>query len=139
MLNTISQRKRFAASRLLVVASIFLAAFCTSCSTEEPSDASLLRNTYCELVDWHISGLWVINCPVAWVRVANYNNRPIKDVKLKYVTYDFAGNVLDSGTYLLEGDIAPGSVKNFIEQYFGLVSLHSEKLSIQVTGVSLGP
>jgi hypothetical protein len=139
MPNTIFQRKRLFASRLLVVASLFLAVFCTSCGTDEPSDASLLRNTYCELVDWHISGLWVINCPVAWVRVANYNARPIKDVKLKYVTYDFAGNPLDSGTYLLEGDIQPGSVKNFIEQYFGLVSLHSEKLSIQVTGVSLGP
>jgi hypothetical protein len=139
MPNTIFQRKRLFASRLLVVASLFLAAFCTSCGTDEPSDAALIRNTRCELVDWHISGLWVINCPVAWVRVMNYNPRPIKDVKLKYVTYDYAGNPLDSGTYLLEGVVPPGQVANFIEQYFGLVSLHTEKLSIQVTGVSLGP
>jgi hypothetical protein len=139
MPNTFKLRKRFIASRFLVVASLFIAAFCSSCSSDEPSDATLLRNTYCELVDWHITGLWVINCPVAWVRVANYNSRPIKDVKLKYTTYDFQGTPLDTGTYALEGDVAPGSVKNFIEQYLGLVSLHSEKLSIQVIGVSQGP
>jgi len=139
MPNTLNLRKRLIAFRFLVVASFFVATFCTSCGTEEPSDASLLRNTYCELVDWHITGLWVINCPVAWVRVANYNNRPIKDVKLKFTTYDFQGNPLDNGTYALEGDVPPGGVKNFIEQYLGLVSLHSEKLSIQVIGVSMGP
>jgi len=139
MPNTINLRKRFIASRFLVVASLFIASFCSSCATDEPSDAVLLRNTYCELVDWHITGLWVINCPVAWVRVKNYNNRPIKDVKLKYVTYDFAGTPLDNGTALLEGVVPPGGVWNFIEQYLGLVSLHSEKLSIQVIGVSQGP
>jgi len=116
-----------------------MATFCTSCGTEESSDAHLLRNTYAELVDWHITGLWVINCPVAWVRVANYNTRPVRDVRIKYTTYDYAGQPLDSGVYVLEGEIAPGAVHNYIEQYLGLVNLNSEKLSISIAGVSPGP
>jgi hypothetical protein len=64
---------------------------------------------------------------------------PIKDVVLEYRTYDYEGHLLDVGTYALEGEIGAGSIKNFIEQYLGLVSLHSDKLSIKVVGVSAGP
>ena len=119
--------------------SLFWAASISACSVLPPSDAALLRNTYCELVDWHISGLWIINCPTAWVRVANYNAVPIKDIILEYRTYDNEGHQLDSGTYPLEGEVGPGSVKNFIELYLGLVSIHSDKLSVKVVSVSRGP
>jgi hypothetical protein len=139
MSSFITQRQRFRAYRLLVVASLILAGLLNACGVDEPTDAALLRNTYCELVDWHITGLWVINCPVAWVRITNYNSVPVKDIKLKFVTYDLSGNPLDNGVCLLEGDVPPGGVKNFIEQYLGLVNLHSEKLSVQVVGVSQGP
>jgi hypothetical protein len=108
------------------------ALFLSSCTGVDLGDGGLTKNTYVELVDWHISGLWVINCPVAWVRVANYNNVPVKDIVINYRTYDFEGHALNTGTYTLEGEIAPGNVKNFIEQYLGLVDLHSEKLSVQI-------
>jgi hypothetical protein len=107
--------------------------FLSSCAGVDLGDGGLTRNTYVELVDWHISGLWVINCPVAWVRVANYNRVPIKDVVINYRTYDFEGHALNTGTYTLEGEIAPGNVKNFIEQYLGLVDLQTEKLSVQIS------
>jgi hypothetical protein len=134
-----SQRQRFRAPRLFVCASLILTAFLSACGVDEPTDGALLRNTYCELVDWHITGLWVFNCPVAWVRVVNYNSVPVKDIKLKFVTYDLAGNPLDNGVFLMEGEVPPGGVKNFIEQYLGFVNLHSEKLSVQVVGVTRGP
>jgi LEA14-like dessication related protein len=88
------------------------------------------------LVDWHVSGFWVINCPVAWIRVTNYNNVPIKEIELKYFTYNYDGQKLDEGKYTIEGTVGPHSVKNFIEQYVGLVDLHSEKFSVQLESVS---
>lgn len=108
----------------------------TSCTMIPQGDPALTANTYLELVDWHISGLWVINCPVAWVRVANRNQVAIKDVTFKYITYDFEGQVLDEGTFTIEGTVPPGSMKNFIELYLGLVKLESEKLSVQLIGVN---
>jgi len=107
----------------------------SSCSTEV-GDKGLTERTYVELVDWHISGLWVINCPVAWVRVKNYNSVPITNIKFQYNTYDGEGNPLDQDTYILEESVPPGGVRNFIELYLGLVSLHSEKLSIKLLSVS---
>lgn len=91
-----------------------------------------------ELVDWHVSGLWVINCPVAWIRVFNRNHVPIKNPKISYQTFDWEGKPLSSGTYVLEGEIPAGMVKNFIEQYLGLVDLHSDKLSVSYIGVERG-
>ena len=101
-------------------------------------DAELTRNTALELVDWHITGLWVINCPVAWVRVTNYNAVAIKDVTFQYNTYNVEGRPLDQGTFTIEGEVPPGTTKNFIELYLGLVDLHSEKLSIKLLSVSPG-
>jgi hypothetical protein len=109
----------------------------TSC-TPEPGDKALTANTRIELVDWHISGLWVINAPVCWIRVANYNNAPIKDVTFTYRTYDFEGRPLDTGTYTLDGDIGPGQVKNFIEQYVGIVQVESDKIAIALSSVRPG-
>jgi hypothetical protein len=40
------------------------------------TNLSLLRKTYVQLVDWHISGFWVVNKPVAGIRLANYNPDP---------------------------------------------------------------
>jgi hypothetical protein len=117
-----------------LIALTLLVVVVTACGGGETSDTVLMRNTYSELVDWHISGLWVVNCPVAWVRIANYNNVPIKDIQITYKTYDYEGKQLNTTT--LEGEVAPGNVKNFIEQYLGLVDLRSEKLSVQVVGVS---
>lgn len=109
----------------------------TSCAGPE-SDSELTKNTYIELVDWHVSGLWVINCPVAWIRVANYNRVPVKDVTIEYDTYDYSGALLNKGTYTFEGSVAAASMKNFIEQYLGCVDLHSDKLSVKLLSVSKG-
>ncbi len=108
----------------------------TSCTMIPQGDPNLTANTCLELVDWHISGLWVINCPVAWVRVANRNPVAIKDVTFKYITYDFEGKVLDEGTFTIEGVVPAGSMKNFIELYLGLVKLESDKLSVHLVGVN---
>ncbi len=121
---------------LIALTLLVVVVLVTACGGGETSDTVLMRNTYSELVDWHISGLWVVNCPVAWVRIANYNNVPIKDIQITYKTYDYEGKQLNQGTTTLEGEVAPGNVKNFIEQYLGLVDLRSEKLSVQVVGVS---
>ncbi|MCC7528015.1 MAG: hypothetical protein IT342_05805 [Candidatus Melainabacteria bacterium] len=107
----------------------------SSCGSEMGTDAELSKNVYMELVDWHISGLWVINCPVAWMRVLNYNSVPVKNPKVSYATFDFEGKRLSSGTYVMEGEVPAGQVKNFIEQYLGLVDLHSDKLAVKFIGV----
>jgi hypothetical protein len=114
------------------------AACCLSACETTGGDPQLTGNTRVELVDWHITGLMVINCPVAWVRVANYNNVPIKDVLIQYNTYDEHGTPLDQATYVIEGEIGPGNIKNFIEQYLGLVNVHSERLSIKLISVKRG-
>lgn len=101
-------------------------------------DAALTKNVTAELVDWHISGFWVINCPVAWIKVTNYNSVPIQDIQIKYATYDYEGQKISEGVYIIEHSVPPHGVKNFAEQYLGLVDLHSDKLSIQLQSVSLG-
>ncbi len=110
----------------------------SSCGGEMGTDPELTKNCYMELVDWHVSGLWVINCPVAWIRVFNQNHVAVKNPKVAYWTYDFDGKLLSQGTYVMEGDIGPGEVRNFIEQYLGLVDLHSDKLAVRFIGVEAG-
>lgn len=105
------------------------------CGAVGSGDQALSSQTYFELVDWHISGLWVINCPVAWIRIKNFNNVAIKDITFQYNTYDFDGTPLDQGTYTIEGSVPASSVKNFPELYIGLVNLHSDKLSCKLLSV----
>jgi hypothetical protein len=107
----------------------------SGCSQEAADDVALSQNVKVELVDWHISGLWVINAPVCWIRVINYNRVPIKDVTIAYQTYDFDGKLLDQGTYTMDGDVGPGSVRNFMEQYVGIVKVESDKIAIQLHSV----
>ena len=103
---------------------------------EQPSlESDLVKNTYVELVDWHISGLWVINTPVAWIRVKNYNTVPIKNMLLEYSTFDGNTELLNHGTYEIEDEIPPRSLKNFFGEYLGLVNLCSDKLSIKLVSV----
>lgn len=107
--------------------------------SQEVADPNLFKNTSLQLVDWHISGLWVINCPVAWLRVKNYNTRPIKDIVVQYKTYTIDGVPLNEGTCpLLEYTLQPGEMHNFIETYLGVVDLASEKLSVKLLSVSPG-
>ena len=110
----------------------------SSCLSEQAGDPELTKNTHIELVDWHVSGFWVINCPVAWIRVVNYNHVPIKDVEFKYITYDAAGQKLNEGVYTIEGTVPAQGLKNFIEQYIGLVDLQTQSLSIELKSVSAG-
>jgi hypothetical protein len=114
--------------------SLFSSFALTGCSTDA-GDQDLTNHTHFELVDWHVSGLWVINCPVAWIRVANYNPVPIKNITFQYDTYDVDGVHLDRGTYTVEETVDPGAVRNFIELYLGLVNLHSDKLSVKIVSV----
>lgn len=126
-------------SAKLAWSSIFaMAAFClcflSGCESIS-GDQQLTSQTYFELVDWHISGFWVINCPVAWVRVKNFNNVPIKDITFQYNTFDYDGTPLDQGTYTIDGTVPASSVKNFAELYVGMVNLHSDKLSVKLLSV----
>ncbi len=106
-----------------------------------PGDPELTKNVHIELVDWHIVGLWVMNCPCGWVRVANYNHEPVKNVRIRYKTFGYKGELLNEGIYTLSGAtpadavVKAGSVKNFIEQYMGLVDLESDMLSIELVSV----
>lgn len=97
----------------------------------DPESDALMAHTKVELVDWHISGLWIINSPVAWIRVTNYNQVPIHDITLEYSTFAADGHALDKGTYTIEGSVPPGTSKNFIELYLGLVDLYTERLAIK--------
>lgn len=101
----------------------------------DPDSEELCKNTRVELIDWHIAGLWIINSPVAWFRVTNSNQIPIHDVCVEYRTYALDGRELEHGEYTMEGEIAPGTSKNFIEQYIGLVDLYTEKLSVKLKSV----
>ncbi|MBX9770748.1 MAG: hypothetical protein K2X29_05225 [Candidatus Obscuribacterales bacterium] len=126
------------AVRVLLIAALCLL-FATNalsgCSMAHGKGRNLAKNVYLELVDWHIVGLWVINTPCCWIRVANYNDVPIKNITIRYKTYGYEGQLLTTGTYTLEYEVAPGSVKNFIEQYIGLVDLESDMLSVEVESV----
>ena len=93
-------------------------------------DPELTKNVYLELVDWHIVGLWVINCPVCWIRVKNYNNVPVKNICFQYKTYGYEGELLTTGTYKIEYEFNAGEAKNCIAQYIGLVDLESDLLSL---------
>lgn len=106
-----------------------------SCDSFDAESEQLTQNTRLELVDWHISGLWVINSPVAWVRVSNYNTVPIHDITFEYTTANADGRPLDRGTFTIEGTVPAGSTKNFIELYLGLVDLYTERLSIRLLSV----
>lgn len=132
-------RSRLSSTLCAVLIALTMVVLCASgCSPELIGDAALTQNVRLELVDWHISGLWVINCPVCWLRVENYNHVPITDITVSYVTYDFDGKPLDKGKYTIDGTVGPGAVKNFIEQYIGLVSLESDKISIKLDSVRGG-
>ena len=72
-LRTVITGSLFCGTLLLIGSLLTFTVTVTGC-TPELGDAALTQNTRIELVDWHISGLWVINCPVCWIRVANYNN-----------------------------------------------------------------
>jgi hypothetical protein len=118
----------------LILAFIACCVLSTSCGAPA-GDAELTSNTRAILMDWHISGFWVVNSPVAWVRVINLNSVPIKNVTIEYTTYDAANVKLDTGRYEFEGTVAPGQTKNFTEQYLGLVSLYTERLSVRLLSV----
>ncbi len=128
----------FFCSFMLLLASLLTFSVTVTACSPEPGDDTLTQNTRVELVDWHVSGLWVINSPVCWIRVANYNNVPIKDVTIKYQTFDFDGKPLDQGTYTLDGEVGPGQVKNFIEQYVGIVQVESDKIKVELATVHPG-
>ena len=107
----------------------------TGCGGPHTASNQLTQFTRVDLMDWHVSGLWVINCPVAWVRVTNYNNVPIKEITLQYNTYTADGRPLDQGTFTIEGTVPPLQSKNFIELYLGLVDLYSERLTVKLLSV----
>lgn len=119
---------------VVVSAVVFL---CSGCETREEQErnAALTRSTSLVLMDWHISGLWVINSPVAWVRVFNNSDVPITEVTFEYSTFDNYGKPLDKGTFTIEGTIPPRCHKDFIELYLGLVDLYSEHLSVRLLSV----
>lgn len=122
---------------LLGVAVSTVVFLCSGCESQEQKElnVALTRSTSLVLMDWHISGLWVINSPVAWVRVFNNSDLPITEVTFEYSTFDNNGKPLDKGTFTIEGTIPPRCHKDFIELYLGLVDLYSENLSVRLLSV----
>ncbi len=128
--------RRLGVTSWLILSLLSLSLMLFSCTAAETGNAELTRQTYLQLVDWHMSGAWIFGSPVAWVRVTNYSPVAIKDVQFKYITYDYQSRKLNDGIYTLEGTIQPGQSKNFIEQYLNVVDIHSEQLSIHLQSVS---
>jgi hypothetical protein len=122
-------------SGLLVVIFIVCTTLTAGCTTHTIGNAELARNVYVELVDWHVSGLWIFNTPICWIRVVNYNDVPVKDVRVRFKTFGYNGELLSNGTYTMEGSVGPRSVKNFVEQTVGLVDIESDMLSIELDAV----
>jgi hypothetical protein len=89
-------------------------------------------------MDWHVAGFWVINSPVAWIRVENYNDVPIREITFEYRTFTDEGKLLDKGTFTIEGTVPARSMKNFIELYLGLVDLYSQRLDVRLLSVKRG-
>lgn len=135
--NQVSQRNGrghyFVAAATVVVLLCISMQFANAGFRQESQVAS--ANTRLELIDWHVSGLWVINSPVAWVKVTNYNNVPIHEITMEYQTFDTNGKPLDKGIYTFEGTVQPHTTRNFIEQYLGLVDLYSERLQLRLLSV----
>jgi hypothetical protein len=119
----------------LVAALATCVAVTSSCTTHTVGSKELARNVYVELVDWHVSGLWIFNTPICWIRVVNYNNVPVKDVRVRFKTFGYNGEQLSNGTYTMEGSVGPRSVKNFVEQTVGLCDIESDMLSIELDAV----
>ena len=128
---------RWSISALLTLMSVVT--ITTGCGPVEPNDAELTKNVKLELVDWHISGLMVINSPVAWVRVSNYNPVSIKDITFEYDTFDAEGLPLDKGIFTIQDSVYhtvyPGEVRDFIELYLGLVNVRTEALRVKLLSV----
>lgn len=116
---------------LVLLASVML----FGCSGHSQEEQYLTQNTQVVLMDWHVAGFWVINSPVAWVRVYNNNDVPIHEITFEYHTYTDDGRLLDKGTFTIEGSVPPHSTKNFIELYLGLVDLYSQRLDIKLLHV----
>src|SRR5271170_8438389 len=109
--SLVRSKRPFFNSTILLVALAFCA-FLTGCGAPA-GDSQLAANTRVQLMDWHISGFWVINSPVAWIRVYNYNDVPIKEVTIQYNTFDEANNPLDQGTYTIDETILPSQYRQY--------------------------
>ena len=144
--GTASGPFRFQRAFLIVVLMCLLFVFAlrfanTHAVVDTGSDSALTAQTTATLMDWHISGLWVINSPVAWVRINNNSPYPIKEITFEYRTYSADGKPLDVGTYTIEDHrgksavVGPHSAGNFIELYLGVVNLESERLTIKLLSV----
>lgn len=117
-----------------LVAALFVFVL-SGCEIIDPQAEQIAANTRLELIDWHISGLWVVNSPVAWVRVTNFNDVPIHDINFEYKTFTVDGRELNTGDFTIEGTVPPHCTKNFIELYLGLVDLYTEKLKLRLKSV----
>lgn len=125
----ISQRQTLVLISFVAFACLFIL---TGCEAIDPEAEQIAANTRIQLVDWHISGLWVINSPVAWVRVSNFNDVPIHEINFEYDTFAADGKPLNKGDFTIEGTVPAHTTKNFIELYLGLVDLYTERLSIKL-------
>jgi hypothetical protein len=114
---------------------MFLSLTLFGCSGHSQEQQLLSANTAIVLMDWHIAGFWVINSPVAWVRVYNNNDVPIHEITFEYHTYTDEGKLLDKGTFTIEGRVEPRGMKNFAELYLGIVDLYSQRLDIKLLSV----
>lgn len=119
---------------LILVSAVLILAGCGS--APEGGDPELTKNVQLELVDWHISGLMIINSPVVWVKVTNYNPVTVKNITFEYDSFDENGQFLDRGTFTIEDTVYPGESRNFIELYVGLVNVRTEALKIKLLSVS---
>ncbi|MBX9671101.1 MAG: hypothetical protein K2X93_26160 [Candidatus Obscuribacterales bacterium] len=135
--GSLQRRRRVTVFSTAVIAllSTVVVSVLSSCGAHTIGSVELGKKVYVELVDWHISGLWIFNCPICWIRVVNYNDVPVKEVRVRFKTFGYNGQELSEGTYTMEGTIGARSVKNFVEQTVGVVDLESDMLSIELDAV----
>lgn len=95
----------------------------------------LRKNTFVRIVDWNSDWFLFLCWPSIWLKVRNYNSLPIKNVTIRYRTYNDEGKLLNEGTHVLAGEIKPGESKNFFSQSPGLIDFASSKLSVDLVNV----
>lgn len=102
---------------------------------ENSLQSYLKRNTAVKIVDWNSDWFLGLCWPVIWLRIANNNTLPIKNAKIRYRTYDSDNQMLNEGTYCIEGEVKPGERKNFFGQTPGIIDIRSAKLSVELVTV----
>jgi len=97
----------------------------SACGIQPSVKSPLLQKTALELVDW--------NCPVLWVRIANYNGVPVTNARIAYEAR--ADGLERKGSFTIKEVIPADAVRNFVNIRLGAVNPEYEKISLKLLEV----